>query len=149
MLVSLRNVSLKSLAEEFLMDYEYRNLKDSIKDAEYRSQYSFQILKAASDLCNQHERLDEGRDLLIRMLEYRDDFNSSVLNTLLRKVGLFPYIKDQTEFCSLDFFDSLAFELHKPHEGNIVFHSLQAKVFNKLINGENVVLSAPTSVPSG
>jgi hypothetical protein len=127
------------------MEYGYDELKDSIKDAEFRKSFSFEILRAASDLCNQHESLDYGRDLIIRMLEYRSDFNSSVLNALLRKVGLFPYIKDHTEDQALDFFDSLAFELHKPHDGNIVFHSLQAKVFSKLINGENVVLSAPTS----
>jgi hypothetical protein len=44
--------------------------------------------------------------------------------------------------------DILAFEAHRPDgmdEEDIVFHHSQAAVYHRLIDGENVILSAPTS----
>ena len=42
--------------------------------------------------------------------------------------------------------DLLAFEMHRVEGMNeVIFHSSQAKVYNHLMNGKNVILSAPTS----
>lgn len=126
------------------MQYSEQDLRSLIKNEHLRAKKSFEILRQISSLSNKEESIDVARELLIRLLDYRHEFDSAVLNSLLRKVGLYPYM-DKNSSRDLGFSDSLAYELHKPSEGDFVFHSLQSKVFNKLINGENVVLSAPTS----
>jgi uncharacterized protein YkuJ/rhodanese-related sulfurtransferase len=125
------------------MEFEFSELKEIIKDDSRRTNETHEILRSISNFCNSREDIDQGRELLIRALEYKLDFDEVVLNSLLRKVGLFPYIEWQSGDRS--FSDDLAYELHKPKSGDLVFHSLQAKVYNKIINGENIVLSAPTS----
>ena len=65
-----------------------------------------------------------------------------ILDSLVRRVGLFPYL----EPASLDTRDRIAYELHRPTPAaEFVFHSEQAEVFRSLLAGRNVVLSAPTS----
>jgi hypothetical protein len=64
---------------------------------------------------------------------------------LLRETGLYPY----TEPNELTARDRLAFEFHRPDgrlaDTGLVFHRVQAQVYWRLIDGENVILSAPTS----
>ena len=85
--------------------------------------------------------------LLIRALEHREEFSacSQLLNALLRETGLYPYA-DWSELSSRD---RLAFEFHRPlgrlSEVGTVFHRVQAQVYWRLMDGENVILSAPTS----
>jgi hypothetical protein len=87
-----------------------------------------------------------GRELLIRTLDLRDHFGAltSMLNGLLAAYGLFPYL--DTESATLS--EALAYEAHRPldydNEG-VVFHRMQADVYQKLLDGESVILSAPTS----
>jgi hypothetical protein len=87
------------------------------------------------------------QSLLIRALEHREDFDSCspLLNALLRETGLYPY----AEPSELSARDRLAFEFHRPFgplaDAGMVFHRVQAQVYWRLIDGENVILSAPTS----
>jgi replicative superfamily II helicase len=68
-----------------------------------------------------------------------------ILFSLVRNAGLFPYLEGNLELLSDD--DLIAYELHRSEElEGIVFHSLQAKIYNLIIGGSNVVLSASTSV---
>ncbi|CAN7547099.1 hypothetical protein LJR013_003911 [Pseudarthrobacter oxydans] len=62
--------------------------------------------------------------------------------SLARDHGLFPYINPDL----LSLTDLIALEMHRPDglEG-IVFHRMQAKVYRDLMDGRNVILSAPTS----
>ena len=91
----------------------------------------------------------EARDLVIRALDRRAQFTGDthdILQALVREHGLFPYLRDVVE---LPFADRLAYEAHKPtawsFRDDLVFHSEQSMVYERLLAGENVVLSAPTS----
>jgi hypothetical protein len=86
-----------------------------------------------------------GRELVLRAMERRASFQSyaPLLDSLTRQVGLFPYL----EADDLGFRDRLAYELHTvPLQGEtFVFHRAQAEVYRRLMAGDNVILSAPTS----
>jgi hypothetical protein len=91
----------------------------------------------------------EARELVIRALDRRDQFSGNahdMLQDLVREYGLFPYLRDVIE---LPLADQLAYEAHRPTgrslREDLVFHSEQAMVYERLLAGENVVLSAPTS----
>ena len=106
---------------------------------------SFDILKSISSLINKSEGATETREMVLRALEQRDSFddNSHIIDSLARAVGLFPYADPE----SLDMRDSIAYEYHRPFNmpSSFVFHREQAAVYRRLLAGENVILSAPTS----
>jgi hypothetical protein len=108
----------------------------------------FGILRGITQHVNNAHTHHEGRDLVIRALAVLDHFEASqraVLMTLVRNVGLFPYLSETIG--SADVADQLAFELHRPDnaDSGIVFHSLQARIYHQLMRGANVVVSALTS----
>lgn len=90
---------------------------------------------------------DLGRDLVIRALEYRGELEASyreLLDELVMQVGLYPYI-DELEELSLR--NSIIHAAHRA-EGvmeDYILHGAQARVLRSLLQGESVVLSAPTS----
>jgi superfamily II DNA/RNA helicase len=125
------------------------HIKDKIVSLGDGENCTVDILCGINNLINNKGTLNLGRDLIIRVLAKFDNFNApeqKFINSLVRNVGLFPYISD--EFKSLSIQDKIAFELHKATSlgDGAVFHSLQAKVYNLLMEGRNVVLSAATSV---
>jgi hypothetical protein len=99
------------------------------------------------------------QELVLRVLDRRELFMdfSEILNSLVRQVGLYPYLEEK----KLSPRDALALEMHRPanfyqenyHENapkkevqrDYVFHKVQAEVFGRLLDGESVILSAPTS----
>jgi rhodanese-related sulfurtransferase len=91
---------------------------------------------------------DQARELLIRLLARRDEIApgaDGLLQALVREHGLYPYLRDVV---ALPVADRLAYEAHRPDnmpDDQVVFHSEQALVYERLLAGENVVLSAPTS----
>lgn len=103
----------------------------------------------ASSLVMHHGRMGDSadfRNLLLRAMESRQHFGAAgeLLDALIREIGLFPYLDPE----NLGLADRLAYEVHKPPEfpgEKMVFHAPQAKVYWNLIEGRNVVLSAPTS----
>lgn len=102
----------------------------------------FSLLKAIERITN--EDFEVGKELILRLLSRRKDFYKfdDILNDLLKKVGLYPYLNAN----NLSLKDSFAYEMHRPAGmENIVFHSMQTKVYYEIINGRNVILSAPTS----
>ena len=104
----------------------------------------FEILQAIASYVNNPDTEEVGRDLVLRALEHRPRFGgfSEILDGLTREVGLFPYLAPD----ALNLRDAIAFEFHKPnHESDFVFHRVQAMVYRRLMDGENVILSAPTS----
>lgn len=108
---------------------------------------AFAILQSIARLLGQQPENSSAQALLIRVLEHREDFAgySQLLNALLRETGLYPYAEPD----ELSTRDRLALEFHRPTgrlaEEGIVFHRVQAQVYWRLIDGENVILSAPTS----
>lgn len=91
------------------------------------------------------EREATGRDALIRALEHQVAFANyqPILASLIHRAGLYPYLSDPENLSTADL---LGFEFHKV-EGlyEIVLHSVQGKVYRALVDGANVILSAPTS----
>jgi len=106
----------------------------------------FQILSAISDICTSN--IEVGRELVIRSLEYRDVIENeyqNILDELAMQVGLYPYVVDGMEELSLR-----SALIHAAHRGDglmddYVLHSAQARILRKLMAGESVILSAPTS----
>jgi hypothetical protein len=87
-----------------------------------------------------------GRDLLIRFLDtYVSGDELEVVDALVARYGLYPYLSGGRTY-NVD--EALALEFHSPEalraEG-FTFHEMQQRVYEKLMDGENVVLSAPTS----
>lgn len=108
---------------------------------------AFAILQSIARLLGEKPEDPTAQTLLIRVLEHREDFEnfSPLLNALLRETGLYPYAEPNELFTR----DRLAFEFHRPDgqlaEAGFIFHRVQAQVYWRLIDGENVILSAPTS----
>ncbi len=120
-------------------------LRKSLAIEAFVEENSFMLLQAISHYVNDPDTEDLGREFVLRALERRQCFGNlqEVLDSLTRQVGLFPYLEPE----NLSFRDLLALELHRPPsmDETFVFHRAQAEVFRRLMDGENVVLSAPTS----
>lgn len=107
------------------------------------------VLLAINAIVNRSNSEWEGRDLVIRALDkfaLFDVVEQSLLLNMVRAVGLFPYITPHLSNMALS--DRLAYEAHRVEgvESGMVFHHLQAHVFSLIMQGQNVVLSASTSV---
>lgn len=107
------------------------------------------VLLAINTIVNKSNSEWEGRDLVIRALDkfmLFDPLEQSLLLNMVRAVGLFPYITPHLSSIAIS--DRLAYEAHRVEgvEQGMVFHHLQAHVFSLIMQGQNVVLSASTSV---
>jgi superfamily II DNA/RNA helicase len=115
-----------------------------IRDRAQLAARSFEVVHDLSCLANAGESDTALQELVLRCLEQREAFDGCgpILDSLVRRVGLFPYLDPG----SLGSADRIAYELHRPTPTTeFVFHSEQAEVFRSLLAGRNVVLSAPTS----
>jgi hypothetical protein len=95
---------------------------------------------------DESQEMSEAREIAIRMLDHRDALggHAAALDAILRRTGLFPYLDADR----LGTRDLLAVEAHRPldmPEEDVIFHRVQAEVYRRLMDGESVVLSAPTS----
>lgn len=104
----------------------------------------FSILQLIAALSSTDEVT--GRDLLIRVLNVRHRFEGfgEVVNGLLSAYGLYPY----QDLSTLSVAETVAYESHRPLDYDnpeLVMHKIQATVYQKLLDGESVILSAPTS----
>lgn len=102
-------------------------------------------LSSYTSLAENEEQLQSARELLVRTMEHKAAFASysPILQTLLRNVGLFPYL----DAAAVGIAAQIATETHRPDampEG-VVFTTKQAEVYRELMAGRNVILSAPTS----
>ena len=121
----------------------YNSIKKMFRKGEVKLP-KFEILNYISQSVNKDGINSEGQELLLRVLDRKDEFMEyeDIVISLIRKYGLYPYLKN----FDLSLSDEIACEIHKP-EGmnNIVFHSKQNEIYYTLIHKDNVVLSAPTS----
>lgn len=68
----------------------------------------------------------------------------SMLDSIAHSIGLHPYTEPQ----NLGVKEQLIYEFHRPanmDDPEVVFHRIQAEVYHYLMDGESVILSAPTS----
>ncbi|TKF76108.1 DEAD/DEAH box helicase [Vibrio kanaloae] len=107
----------------------------------------FFYLKKTNEYLSNPIHNEIGRELVIRALDKKYLFNDKekLLLTLVRKSGLYPYIKKY--FSNYDYETKLLIDIYKSTgESEFVFHTMQARVFNLILERKNVVLSAPTSM---
>jgi hypothetical protein len=94
------------------------------------------------------EDRDAARNTLIKVLDRRDEVPAglhALVQGLVREHGLYPYLRDIGD---LPLADRVALEMHRPSpalSADLVFHSQQSMVYERLMMGDNIVLSAPTS----
>lgn len=122
----------------------YEQAKRSLLDENFSS---FSFLSAINKLLSNPVSYDLGRELIVRALDARERFSdhSTILKSMVRKSGLFPYLKN--EFTDLTPDDLRVLDLYRtPFSDSFVFHSMQFQIFDLLKAGQNVVLSAPTSM---
>ncbi len=120
-------------------------LRNVLSTEELIEENPFKVLHDITSYVNNSETEELGRELVLRALENRDVFEGyeEILDSLTRAVGLFPYL----DYEKLSFRDSLAYEAHRPGatDDSFVLHRAQAEIYRRLVDGENVILSAPTS----
>ncbi|MPX91650.1 DEAD/DEAH box helicase [Salinivibrio sp. VYel1] len=107
----------------------------------------FSYLKKANECLSSPDLVPIGQEFIIRALEALPLFEkqSLLLQNLLRTAGLYPYLKKH--FTELSPEKEFVLDIYKSNfDDNFIFHSMQARVFNLLLSGRNVVLSAPTSM---
>lgn len=108
---------------------------------------TFRQLQEISRLTRFPDQEGRGRELLIRFL---DSYGGSsidlpIVDSLCARFGLFPYM---SPIAVLDENAALAVEYHTPTElamRGFTFHSEQQQIYQRLMDGESVILSAPTS----
>lgn len=127
----------------------YETIKNSLATLSDEGSLTVDVLLAINAIVNRSNSEWEGRDLVIRALDkfaLFDAVEQSLLLNMVRAVGLFPYITPHLNNMALS--DRLAYEAHRVEgvEQGMVFHHLQAHVFSLIMQGQNVVLSASTSV---
>lgn len=105
------------------------------------------------DICNNvneqilNSHMDTARTEVIKLLDRlnRDgDEYSPMVNHFIREVGLFPYIDSDTASWQ----ERAVFEVYKTDLGGgeqKTLHSAQSKVLKRLLAGDDIALSAPTS----
>ena len=90
---------------------------------------------------------NQARDELIQLLDYHEVNNieySPLVNHLIRTTGLYPYIKLETTSWP----DRYVYEIFKVDIGDpepVTLHREQSSILKRLVNGENIAVSAPTS----
>lgn len=124
---------------------EAEQLRSALADPKAVRCEGFELLREVARLLDGGDKEALGREMLLRALEQRANFGKTgpILDALARAAGLFPYADPQ----SLGLRDRLAYEFHRPFDMpvDIVFHREQAEIYGRLLAGENVILSAPTS----
>lgn len=110
----------------------------------------FEILQAAADLLVTSETGNDAliaRQVIIQCREHREALPEplrEVVDALIRELGLFPYLVgadlDDQALLSRE-----TLRLSGLADGSIVLHTAQASVYARLLAGDNVILSAPTS----
>lgn len=103
----------------------------------------FEHLSYISNLINNGNE-EIARDEIIKLLNDTTKPYSPLLNHLIREVGLYPYLEQD----SADWHDQFIYEMYKVDIGNnskVTLHREQGDVLKRLLNGRNIILSAPTS----
>lgn len=118
----------------------YIKARDQVNDPLFNDWDTFLI--SLMNEFNSHTNNHLVQDIVIRALERRDEISKDfILDHLLGELGLFPYI--ETNLSSKDKLRRSIFTT--PQDEDMVFHIRQAEVFHRIMNGENIILSAPTS----
>jgi len=127
-------------------DYiEVDQIRESLSHPSAISRNAFGVLSNICRLVDEADQAQVSQELILRALENRKRFGSAsvILDSLVRQVGLFPYL-DPAELGTAD---QIAWEFNRPANmpPEIVFHEPQARIYRALMDGDSVILGAPTS----
>jgi len=126
---------------------ELNLLRKKLKNIASIEMESFSIAKGLATVYNNSDSqsISKVQELVLRAMDKYEYFgdSKSIIDSLIRELGLFPYLNVD----NLSLRDMLALEAHRGSIGDkeIFFHGPQAEVYYKLVSGQSVVLSAPTS----
>lgn len=121
-------------------------IRTQLKSNEWTSN-PFGLLSNISKICASNS--DLGREFVIRVLEIRDHLKNEyqdIVDDLAMQVGLYPYVVD-LRLKELSLRNAIMHAAHRAdgEMADFVLHSSQARVLRRLIAGESIILSAPTS----
>jgi len=90
---------------------------------------------------------NEARNELIKLLDFHEQNKiqySELVNHLIRETGLYPYLDTETASWQ-DKFVYEAFKVNTGEKEELTLHRAQSELLKRLINGESIAVSAPTS----
>lgn len=90
---------------------------------------------------------NEARDEIIKLLDYLNSNNiayTPLVNHLIRQVGLYPYLDLENSLWE-DRFVYDAFKVDVGEKKPLTLHREQSALLKKIISGQNIAVSAPTS----
>jgi hypothetical protein len=126
-------------------DIELETLSSTLADPSLIGPDAFSTAASVAAFCAQRNYDATSQELVLRSLNQLQAFGSSqtIINSLVRECGLFPYF-NQEDAATQDLF---AVALHRlPSLGkDFVLHREQRAILDLLLSGRSVVLSAPTS----
>ncbi|WP_160286728.1 DEAD/DEAH box helicase [Pseudomonas knackmussii] len=106
----------------------------------------FEKCQEINTLLGQRDEL-AARNELIKLLDHHERHKipyTPLLNSLIREIGLFPYLKPDTASWQ-DRFVFEAFKVDTGLEVPITLHREQSSLLKQLLDGTNLAVSAPTS----
>lgn len=104
----------------------------------------FEECKEINNLINNNDEKN-ARNKLIQLLDkIGDNSYTPIINHLIRQLGLFPYIKDESSLWD-DLFVKNCFSTDIGNKHEVVLHREQSLLLKKLLEGRNIAVSAPTS----
>lgn len=123
---------------------DINQIRKSIKSNDWL-ETPFQLLADISKVCSSN--VDIGRDLVIRILEEKENIAheyQEIIDDLAMQVGLYPYVAALED---LSLRNALMHAAHRADGtmNDYILHSSQARVLRRLLSGESIILSAPTS----
>jgi hypothetical protein len=120
--------------------------RDQHVEATLQDEYIFSHCQNINTLINKR-KYSEARNDLISLLDYHKKNNiyyNPLVNHLIRSLGLYPYLQTDTS----EWHDRLVYDLFKVDVGlanPITLHREQSLILKRLLGGENLAISAPTS----
>ncbi len=106
----------------------------------------FDTCKTVNDLLFQSKE-NEARNELIKLLDFHERERipySELVNHLIRDTGLYPYLDLETASWQDKFVHEI-FKVDTGEKEKLTLHREQSSLLKKLINGESIAVSAPTS----
>lgn len=108
----------------------------------------FAELREISNLLLTSDDEQHARDRFIRFLDRYSGTGplTPVVDSLAVRLGLFPYASPNVS--AIGEAEALSFAYHSPQvlrERDFTFHAEQQRIYERLMDGESIVLSAPTS----
>jgi len=123
---------------------DINQIRHSLKSSDWIND-PFKLLAGIANVCSSN--IDIGRELVIRILEVQERLDHGyreIIDDLAMLVGLYPYV---TALKDLSLRNALMHAAHRADGtmNDYILHSSQARVLRRLLDGESVILSAPTS----